>query len=388
MKRKQTIDAEQAELQPIRVKIDIKSDLRKRPYGLLEGAGLSTRGLSPREAWSEWNEYRKAERERQKKEKGKRGKEKTLRRGNVISSVAPQKALPQKTVAALPAPTVSPIRSDGVKIPELNKSQIQQANANSHFDRGTGSEREYNSYAARIMAMDISDGKKQQLLDELHKRWSKMLSYQAQWVPWTVAGPARYNSKRLDKGDKVLQTGAEISDWFDRVEKSVRNSKRQYEDNSASEAKRAEEYFKRFESGYIFRNPTSTMVARALEGVAVHDAKRYTELYEEYDKKYHFRKNTSAAKIYEEIKAGNFNGGKKTAEKLHETENLNAYRKKIDAGERVFMKFTTRPKQQLVYALKKRGWHWNSNEQAWSVPVSKYDEEFVKGIDERYKKYL
>ena len=52
------------------------------------------------------------------------------------------------------------------------------------------------------------------------------------------------------------------------------------------------------------------------------------------------------------------------------------------------MKFTTRPKQQLVYALKKRGWHWNSNEQAWSVPVSKYDEEFVKGIDERYKKYL
>ena len=139
MKRKQTIEAEQAELQPIRVKIDIKSDLRKRPYGLLEGAGLSTRGLSPREAWSEWNEYRKAERERQKKEKGKRGKEKTLRRGNVISSVAPQKALPQKTVAALPAPTVSPIRSDGVKIPELNKSQIQQANANSHFDRGTGS---------------------------------------------------------------------------------------------------------------------------------------------------------------------------------------------------------------------------------------------------------
>ena len=38
MKRKQTIEAEQAELQPIRVKIDIKSDLRKRPYGLLEGA--------------------------------------------------------------------------------------------------------------------------------------------------------------------------------------------------------------------------------------------------------------------------------------------------------------------------------------------------------------
>ena len=73
---------------------------------------------------------------------------------------------------------------------------------------------------------------------------------------------------------------------------------------------------------------------------------------------------------------------------MHETENLNAYRKKIDAGERVFLKFTTRPKPQLVYALKRRGWHWNAYEKAWSVPAEKYDAAFVAGIDENYEKYL
>ena len=52
------------------------------------------------------------------------------------------------------------------------------------------------------------------------------------------------------------------------------------------------------------------------------------------------------------------------------------------------MKFTTKPKPQMIYALKKRGWHWNSLEEAWSIPAEKYDADFVKGIEERYKKYL
>lgn len=35
---------------PKAIPLRIKSDLRKRPYGLCEGAGISTSGLSPREA--------------------------------------------------------------------------------------------------------------------------------------------------------------------------------------------------------------------------------------------------------------------------------------------------------------------------------------------------
>lgn len=34
----------------------------RRPYGLLQKAGVSTAGMTPRDAWSAWNELRKEER--------------------------------------------------------------------------------------------------------------------------------------------------------------------------------------------------------------------------------------------------------------------------------------------------------------------------------------
>lgn len=395
--RKQQMALEEEEV-PKAVPLRIKSDLRKRPYGLCESVGISTSGLSPREAWAEWNAYRKEERERKKK-----GKPKDRKSGFVPAKPLPHAkertapSVPVRAAKTQPAPVVSiaekkavtapPATVCGVKIPELSAAAISNANNNSMFDRGSSSNAEYQKYVQRIMAMDISDGKKQQLVNELHKRWSKLLSYQAAHVPWTVAGPARYNAKRLDKSDQIMRTGSEISEWFDRVEKSVENSKRQYRDNSAIEAQRAEEWVRRVADGKVFNGVVPQMVADALLEVAPHDPQRFAELYEEYDKQYHFRGNTNAAKVYKSVKAGTFQKAK-PAEKLHETDNLNTYRKKIDAGERVFLKFTTRPKPQLVYALKRRGWHWNAYEKAWSVPAEKYDAAFVAGIDENYEKYL
>lgn len=281
---------------------------------------------------------------------------------------------------------VKPAITSKIKIPELSADLISQANANSHYDRGTGSERDYKAYANTILSMDISDNKKEKLLCDLKKRWDKLLGYQAAWVPWTVAGPARYNAKKLDKGDQVLNTRKEISDWFEGVERSIKNSKSQYKDDDRNrKAKREEEYFNMAVEKGWYSTPTS--IANGLAAIAPHDPQRFVELYEQYSKKYKFRKNTTAAKLYEQTKAGKYKGAKKP-EKLHETENLNTYKKTIQAGERVFMKFTTRPKPQLIYALKKRGWHWNANESAWSIDTKKYDEKFVKGIDENYKKYL
>lgn len=395
MRKKETAITE--EEMPKAIPLRIKSDLRKRPYGLCEGVGISTSGLSPREAWAEWNAYRKEERERKKKGKKRKGgfnlvkPTATVIKARNAPSVPAFKPKPQ-SAPTVPneekkAVTAPPVSACGVKIPELSAAAISTANSNSMFDRGSSSNAEYRRYAQRIMEMDISDGKKQQLLNELHKRWNKLLSYQAAHVPWTVAGPARYNSKRLNKLDQIIRAGNEISEWFDRVEKSVENSQRQYRDNSAIEAQRAEDWVRRVADGKVFNGVVPQMVADALLKVAPHDPQRFAELYEEYDKQYHFRGNTNAAKVYKSVKAGTFQKAK-PAEKLHETENLNAYRKKIDAGERVFLKFTTRPKPQLVYALKRRGWHWNAYEKAWSVPAEKYDAAFVAGIDENYEKYL
>lgn len=98
----------------------------------------------------------------------------------------------------------------------------------------------------------------------------------------------------------------------------------------------------------------ATTVATWLTPIAQYDPKRYAELYEKYDKEYHFRKNTNAAKLYDKVKTGEYTG-KKPPKKLMESDSYNAYRKTIQSGERVFMKFTTKPKPQLIYALKSAG---------------------------------
>lgn len=41
------------------VEIRLKPDLYKRPYGLLEGAGISSYGLTPGQAWAAWDAYRR-----------------------------------------------------------------------------------------------------------------------------------------------------------------------------------------------------------------------------------------------------------------------------------------------------------------------------------------
>lgn len=429
----------------------IPSDTLRRPYGLCAQAGIDTSGMRPGEAWASWNAYRKEEREKRKTDKKKKRKLKTEKEKNsrvekpLMVAIGANKTANTPIYSHVPngwkvtqGATTSPVgyrwidnnksrfggerqtalvpaeiadavekrrliemknaplsetkreeasdlKKSAVVIPELNRRDIDMANSNSQFDRGDHSEHDYKLYANRVMSWDIADSKKQQIINELHRRWSKKLSYEAQHVPVTVAGPANYNAKRLNKSEQILQSAHDFTEWFSRVEENVKDSKRQYEDRSKEKARRAEENFSLWLSRGWYANPTA--IANGLTPIAVHDPQRFVDLYEQYDKKYHFRKSTTAAKMYDSIKAGTFKGAPK-AEKLHETSNLNTYKKQIAAGERVFLKFTTRPKPQVVYALKRRGWHWNALEGAWSVPVDKYDADFVDSIDDRYAKYL
>lgn len=396
--------AEPLEEQPELIEIRIRSDLRKRPYGLLARAGISTSGMTPREAWAAWNEYRKEERKKSKKAKKRDKKQRKAlaqerKRSERAASAAPEKALPSASapVPQLPAPKpLAEIRATtpaaSFEIPALNANKIAASNSNSMFNRGSVIERDYQDYVNQIMSWDISYGKKAKLIAELHKRFEEKLAADARFVPWTVSGPARYPSRKMNaRAESSLRKSAEISDWFEGVEKSVQNSKRQYaEDDRKRKADWEERRFQRsIENGWYKRGGqlNATLVANGLAPIAQYDPDRFVELYEQWDKDLHFRKNTTAAKLYDSIKAGTYRS-RPPIEALHESENLNTYRKTIDAGERVFLKFTTKPKPQVVYALKSRGWHWNGLEKAWSIKPEKYDAEYVASIDERYEKYL
>ena len=364
----------------------------RRPYGLLAKAGISTAGMRPRDAWNAVNELRRAEAaaQRQEKEAKKRRKQakiKPARAENKPKAKEPQKALPAPVQRlALPLPK----NKQKAAVPELSERDRERANNNSMFNRGDNTVNSYKQYADEINGWDISLKQKEKLISQLKKKFDERLSIDARYVPWTVSGPAGYNSKKMGGlADRALRTSAEISDWFDKVKENVKRSSKKMDDRRES-AKREEAWFhKALQSGWYNRDgkPSPTLVAGGLAGIAPYDPQRFAELYEKYDKHLHFRKNTNAAKLYEMVKKGEYTG-LKGPKKLYESDSYNVYQKNIKAGERVFINFPVPPKPQMIWALKKRGWHWNDLENAWSVPVDKYDEKFVKGIEENYEKYL
>lgn len=114
-----------------------------------------------------------------------------------------------------------------MEIHELNQDLIQRANNNSFYNKGTHAEESYKSYINEVMEWPISDTKKQKILDQIYKKCSKMLEYEAQHVPVMVAGPANYNAKKLDKSEQILQASQEFCKWFDDLREQVENAKKE-----------------------------------------------------------------------------------------------------------------------------------------------------------------
>lgn len=306
-------------------------------------------------------------------------------------------ALKEKT-GLTPAGVFAQLRSKGKMVASPKKAEakplserdISFANSNSFFNRGDQSKSGYDTYAEDIKSWNVSEEKKQKLLDKLHELYSRKLGYEAQHVPWTVAGPANYNAKRLDKSSQIMNASAEVGDWFNKQKEAVQNATRQYEVDPQA-GQKALEHFNDWVKRGLFSNRDGTLnptsVASGLATIAAKDPQLFVEQFEKYNEKLHFKKNTNAYKLYEAAKSGEYKG-EKAPEKLFADDNLNTYSKKIQAGDRRFLKFTTRPKPQMIYALKARGWKWNANEGAWSVPPAKYDQEFVSNISKNYAKYL
>ena len=69
---------------------------------------------------------------------------------------------------------------------------------------------------------------------------------------------------------------------------------------------------------------------------------------------------------------------------IYEDENFTSY---IE-GDRAYIKFTMKCKRQLIYALKKKGWWWNSYKLAWSTYLDRVNTEWIKNISEKYEEYL
>lgn len=90
-------------------------------------------------------------------------------------------------------------------------------------------------------------------------------------------------------------------------------------------------------------------------------------------------KNSNIYKLYQ----ASINGEVKEIRKeiIYEDENFTSY---IE-GDRAYIKFTMKCKRQLIYALKKKGWWWNSYKSAWSTYLDRVNTEWIKNISENTK---
>lgn len=67
-----------------------------------------------------------------------------------------------------------------VKIKELDKSLIHQANSNSMSGkRGDISAHEYEVYCQKVMSWNIPDSRKQKIVDQIYAKWSEQLRHEA-----------------------------------------------------------------------------------------------------------------------------------------------------------------------------------------------------------------
>ena len=259
-----------------------------------------------------------------------------------------------------------------LEIIPLNQELIHRSNYNSFGGgRGDNSNASYLAYGQEILGWDIADSKKEKLLAELHKRYSAILNYEAQHISVMVAGPARYNAKKLDKSDQVLRSHAEFLNWFDSIREQIQKS--------TLKDDRREELLE----DIAFRDSRENLDPMTkLAELATVDNAKFVELFEELQPKYRWRKNSNIYKLYTASKEGKVKEIRK--EVVFQDDNLTAYK----LGDRYYIKFVLRAKRQIHVALKSRGWWWNTYEQAYSTYPDRFDLEWVQSISTRYTNYI
>lgn len=278
--------------------------------------------------------------------------------------------------------------------------------------RGSFSESAYKGYANKIMASKLSEAQKEKMILKLQKLFNESLSMDSRFVPWMVSGPARYPAKKMNAlSDRIFNKNNEIINYWNKVvepaiaraeemnrtkeEKALIQEKEDLESfnyfkkciNSAVEWKQIHGSYNNMELWYAEN--------RMLEAYNKGNLKQFKKMFEELNKYKNYRKNTNVYKLYKKIVDGEITS--ESIEKKNYEANKTIYRcdeyeisnLKIDAGQRVIIKFLVYPKPQLVYALKRRGYHWYSyNGGGFITKPEKFDLEWAKSIKTNYEKYL
>ncbi len=298
---------------------------------------------------------------------------------------------------------------------KLNEEYIRQANSNSHFNAGDGIVAEakntftafYKRFGAYLAGSqkqkefdsnfteDLNEEQKAYLL-EREAKWKQLvetayndeLRRRASFVPVTVAGPARYDSKKMNKRvDKMMQAA---SDWHEKMNAFLENTEKQLQ-NLASLEKVLEDY-----RNGVNPDPISSDDPNAREKL---EAKL------EYLKKRHEQMKEANKQAKKEKKAPPFADYKisyaradikryekrlEQIKKLAEDQNLKDF--SFEGGKvvanydavRVQIFFDEKPGEEIIARLKSRGFHWAPSIKAWQRKLNNRayeDARWILGIN-------
>ena len=175
-----------------------------------------------------------------------------------------------------------------INVRPLDQSLVHQANMNSMSGkRGELAVTSYEGYCERVLSWPISDEKKQKIVDQIYTKCSEQLRYEARHVSVAVAGPAKYNPKKLDHSDTILRLSAEFVEWFNDLERQVQAP--------AAEDRKRETLLKTIE--FTDSRPELDPTGELAELSMVDNAK-FIELFEAMQPKYKWRKNSNIYKLY------------------------------------------------------------------------------------------
>lgn len=254
-----------------------------------------------------------------------------------------------------------------ITIKPLNPQLIAQANMQSFSGkRGDLAARDYDDYCSRVLSWGMSERKTQRIIDQVYQSFANTLALDAQYVSVAVAGAANYNTKRLDKSDKIMQTASDFAQWFQDLEKQATQKRYSRIHN--------------LQKTIIVGECGGLSVTKQWKELAARDMAAFENLYQALDEKKPISKQSQAYKLYHHLSAVE----PIVTDVLYQDNDFKAYEERG----KIFIEFRLLPAPQLKSALKGKHFAWNNAAMAWQATATDELREWVKTLAVKYEQWI
>lgn len=260
---------------------------------------------------------------------------------------------------------------------ELDKELVRRSDNQSMYNRGShiqeDAEREYQrfveSYGIRELnnkQLEIVNKRKVQFKDLITDSYNELLRVNANFVPISVAGPAKYPVGKMNKvQDKIDNTLYSIED---KIKKFYKNT-----DDMLKNAYTKDEIISKYKNGYNEPISSDDPLAKEKLQAKLEFLERNHQAYKEYNKKARANGEEPLAPYVLQNSNQNIKSVKDRLALLDKMDNIKDVGYYFNEGEvrfdkednRVKIFFDTKPNEDVRNELKSHAFKWSPNNMCW-----------------------